>query len=72
MTKKQINDEQIMLDFAVKANIVLWEGPATESRNKLVEKFGPSAKSKTLVILFDGVKQAFRKMEEEAKVLGGA
>lgn len=72
MNAKQIEDEQKMLDFAVKANDLLWEGPPTESRLKLVEKFGEAAKSKTLVILFAGVKSAFKRMEEESKVLGGA
>lgn len=61
-----------MIDFAIKANDVLWEGPATESRNRLEEKFGLAAKSKTFIILFGGIKTAFKQMDEESKVLGGA
>jgi hypothetical protein len=67
MNAKQIEDEQKMLDFAVKANVILWEGPETESRLKLVEKFGDAAKSKTLVVLFHGIKSAFKQMEKEVK-----
>lgn len=67
MTDKQISDEHLMLDFAVKANVILWDSPPTVMRTKLESKFGHSAKSKTLVVLFQGVKSAFKQLENELK-----
>lgn len=57
-----------MLDFAVKTNIILWEGPHTESHKRLIEKFGwQTAKAKTLAVVFQGVKLSFEMLDREAE-----
>lgn len=66
MNLRQIEDEQNLLDFAMKMNNVLWEGPVTNGQIKMVEKFGENeAKNKSLVILFHGMKSAFNQMNKE-------
>lgn len=51
--------EESVLEFAMKANVILWEGPPTDNCNRVIEKLGlERAKVHTLGLLFRATKLA--------------
>lgn len=72
--KEKLEEDEILLNFAIGANTILWQGKEEfKGKTALIEKFGyAGAKDKTLLCLLEGGRVAFKRMREENSSLGGS